>query len=326
MRALVIGLGSIGARHARNLLTLGHEVVGFDPDPARRAVPGATPVADLAHGFAAGCDFAVVASPNRFHLEQSLAAARSGLHLFVEKPLAAGGEGLAALLSETSQRRLCAMVGSNWKFHPLLVQAKALLDAGEIGAPLAVQAVGGQYLPDWHPWEDYRRGYSARSDLGGGALLDSHELDLLAWLIGPVAAVNCREVRTGTLEIDTEDLVCMTLEFLNGALGTLQLDYLQRPYGRRVHLTGSKGTLIWNALENELALFTAAGGHWHRWRTPLSYDINQMYVDEMRHFADCIGSQGETRTSLRQAAHVVAVFDAARASAARGGATQEVAT
>jgi len=325
MKALVIGLGSIGARHARNLLTLGHQVVGFDPEPARRTAKGTTSVEDLAEGFTAGCDFAIVASPNRFHLEQGMAAVRAGLHLFVEKPLAEGGDDLSALVAEASRKRLCAMVGSNWKFHPLLVRAKALLEANEIGTPLAVQAIGGQYLPDWHPWEDYRRGYSARRDLGGGALLDSHELDLLAWLLGPVATVSCRLARTGTLEIDTEDLVCMTLAFRSGALGTLQLDYLQRPYGRRVHLTGSKGTLIWDAPENELALFTAASGHWHRWRTPLSYDINQMYVDEMRHFTECIAGQVETRTPLQQAAHVIAVFDAARASAARGGAAQEVA-
>lgn len=325
MKALIVGLGSIGTRHARNLAALGHEVLGFDPAEARRAACAFPTVDDLPKGLAARCNFAVIASPNRYHVEQAMAAASAGLHLFIEKPLAVSSQGLAALREAADRNGLCSLVGSNWKFHPALAEAKRLVESGEIGDPLAVQAVGGQYLPDWHPWEDYRRGYSARLDLDGGALFDSHEVDLLTWLLGPVASVNCRIARSGTLDIETEDLVCMTLAFRSRALGTLQLDYLQHPYCRRIHITGSRGTLVWDALENEVVHYSAADKRWHRWKTPLAYEINQMYVEEMRHFTSCIEGAATSWTPLGHAAHVVAIYDAARASSSRGGAPQEVA-
>jgi predicted dehydrogenase len=330
MKALIAGLGSIGTRHALNLRGLEVGVVGFDPDAARREafkarVPGAALVGRLDEGLAQGCSMAVIASPNRFHLEQCLAAADAGLHFLVEKPLATATDGIAELVARAERRRLVAMVGSNWKFHPALARMRGLLEAGEIGRALAVQAVGGQYLPDWHPWEDYRRMYSSRRELGGGALLDSHDVDYLTWLLGPVASVSCRTATTGTLDIDTEDLAAMTLAFRSGALGTLQLDYLQRPYSRRVHVTGESGTLVWDAVENELSHYVPREQAWRRWKPPVSYDLNRMYIEEMQHFLDCVRQGRAPLTPLAQGAHVMAVLDACRRSAARGGAPEAVA-
>jgi predicted dehydrogenase len=304
-------------------------VVGYDPDPARRdafaaRVPGAALAGALEEGLAQGCSVAVIASPNRFHLEQSLALAKAGLHLLIEKPLAVAAAGIEDLIALVERRRLVAMVGSNWKFHPGLGRMQSLIAAGEIGAPLAVQALGGQYLPDWHPQEDYRKMYSARRELGGGALLDSHDVDYLTWILGPVAAVSCRIAATGKLQIDTEDLACMTLAFRSGVLGTLQLDYLQRPYSRRVHVTGEAGTLIWDAVENELSHYSPREQAWRRWKPPVSYDLNRMYVEEMQHFLECVRGGGTPLTPLRQGAHVMAVLDACRRSAARGGAPEEL--
>jgi len=330
MKALIAGLGSIGTRHALNLRSLDVEIVGFDPDPERRdafkaRLPGAPLARTLDEGLAQGCNIAMIASPNRFHLEQCMAVADAGLHFLVEKPLATAAAGVSELVTRAERRKLVAMVGSNWKFHPALARMRALLEADEIGRPLAVQAVGGQYLPDWHPWEDYRRMYSSRRELGGGALLDSHDLDYLTWLLGPVASVGCRTATTGTLDIDTEDLASMTLAFRSGVLGTLQLDYLQRPYSRRVHVTGEAGTLIWDAVENELSHYSPREQAWRRWKPPMSYDLNRMYIEEMQHFLECVRKGAQPLTPLEQGAHVMAVLDACRRSAARGGAPEEVA-
>jgi predicted dehydrogenase len=330
MKALIAGLGSIGTRHALNLRSLDVAVVGYDPDPARRdafkaRVPGAALAGALEDGVAQGCSVAVVASPNRFHLEQCFSLVNAGVHFLVEKPLATAATGVQELVAQTERRKVVAMVGSNWKFHPALARMRGLLESGEIGRPLAVQAVGGQYLPDWHPWEDYRGMYSSRRELGGGALLDSHDVDYLTWMLGPMASVSCRTATTGTLEIDTEDLACMTLAFRSGVLGTLQLDYLQRPYSRRVHVTGETGTLIWDALENELSHYSPREQAWRRWKPPAPYDLNRMYVEEMQHFLECVRGSGAPLTPLRQGAHVMAVLDACRRSAAHGGAAEEVA-
>ena len=321
MKALVVGLGSIGSRHARNLRELGIEVAGWDPDAARRnvfadALPGVAIHAKLDTALDAGSDFAVIASPSAFHAEQSMACLARGLDLFVEKPLATDAASAAAL-EAAAGGRVC-IVGSNWKFHP---SVEALRDAVQkrIGKPLAVQSIGGQYLPDRHPWEDYRTGYAAQHRLGGGALLDSHEIDYLTWLFGPVKTVTAQLVTTGTMEIETEDLAVMTLAFAGGVLGTLQTDYLQRPVARRVHVTGTQGTVVWDVLEQRTALYDARHGTWTVHALPFNYDLNQMYVREMTHFVDAMKGRTGTMTPFAQGRHTLQVIDAARASAREGG-------
>jgi predicted dehydrogenase len=330
VKALIVGLGSIGTRHARNLAASGCELIGFDPSAERREqferrFVGAAVRTSLENALEDRSDFAIVASPNRFHLPQAVMLARAGLHLLIEKPLAVDSNGVEQLCAEVAQRKLVAMIGSNWKFHPMLARMHELLGAGEIGRPLAAQALGGQYLPDWHPYEDYRQMYSSRSELGGGALLDSHDIDYISWLLGPIALVSCRTVTTGTLAIDTEDLVCMTLEFASGAVGTLQLDYLQHPYGRRIHLTGESGTLAWDVMQNELVHYSRADKTWRTWKPPVSYDLNEMYVAELDHFVRCVREGGVPATPLSQGIHVMGVIDAARRSAARSGAPERIA-
>jgi predicted dehydrogenase len=326
-----VGLGSIGTRHARNLAASGYEVVGFDPSEERREqfarrFDRAAVHASLDGALEDDCDFAIIASPNRFHLAQALTLARAALHLLIEKPLAADSNGLDALCEEVAKRKLVAMVGSNWKFHPMLKRMHELLAAGDIGRPLAVQALGGQYLPDWHPHEDYRQMYSSRSELAGGALLDSHDIDYVSWLLGPVVSVSCRAMTTGTLEIDTEDLVCLTMEFASGVLGTLQLDYLQHPYARRIHVTGESGTLAWDVVQNELVHYPRAEKIWRRWKPSVSYDLNDMYVAELEHFVRCVREGGAPATPLAQGIHVMRVIDAARRSATRDGAPERIDT
>lgn len=329
MRAFVVGLGSIGRRHGRNLAGLGVDVVGFDPAADRRAafaaeVPGAETREQFEAGLDAGCDFAVIASPNSFHLEQAQACARAGQHLFIEKPVATSMDGLDALAEEVERRRLTVLMGSNWKFHPGPRHLKRLVETGALGRVLAVQAIGGQYLPDWHPWEDYRVMYSSRTALGGGVLLDSHDIDYLTWLVGPLRAIACRATRTGTLDIETPDLACLLLTFASGSYGTLQLDYLQRPYARRVHLTGSDGTAVWDYPEGRVRHYEPAAGRWHEHPTPEGWALNQMYVDELRHFLECMREKQPTMTPLAQARHALAALARARESAKAGGAPLDV--
>ena len=108
-----------------------------------------------------------VCSPSRFHLEQALVCAEHGADLFIEKPLSHTIDDVYKLMKLVKLKKLTTMVGSNWKFYPLFQKIKELLDAGVIGRILSARCQFGAYLPDWHPWEDYRQGYSANKKLGG---------------------------------------------------------------------------------------------------------------------------------------------------------------
>ncbi len=316
---LIVGCGSIGRRHARNLKALGaRRIWTFDVDEAR-----AQALAQEVGGQAwtqweavleAGPQVALVCSPPVFHIPQALDLARRGVHLFIEKPLAASMEGVDRLVEEVQARGLHTLVGCNFRFHPGLQHLQRWLEEGALGRPLFARATFGQYLPDWHPWEDYRKGYSARRDLGGGVLLDRiHEFDTLWWLFGPVSRVKGWLVHTGSLEIETEDLVEAWLEFRQGTRASVHTDYLNRRYTCRLEVLGTEGTATWSFAPHEVRLYRGKTGEEERIAWP-RYDWNAMYVEEMKHFLRVLAGLEESMKPLSQARDLLRAVLAVRAS------------
>jgi predicted dehydrogenase len=320
MKILIIGLGSIGLRHARNFAALGAEIAhGVDPSPERRErferETGGRGFATLDEALAQKPDLAVVASPSRMHIAQALACARAGCHLFIEKPLGTSLEGIDTLIAEIGARKLFAHVGSNFKFHPAMQTMHRLLQEGALGTLTAAQVLAGQWLPSWHPWEDYRQGYSARAELGGGIVLDTHEFDYLLWLLGPVTRVEGFCSRSGTLEIDTEDVACACFQFESGVLATVQVDYIQRDYRRRYHVSGDAGTMEWDFSAGTLTVYRASDGA--RDVIDVKEDLNEMYVRQSRHVLESIASGGAPATPVAHASRVLDIQLRIRANRVR---------
>lgn len=273
--------------------------------------------ATLAEAINAGADVVLVATPPRWHVPVALQAVRAGCHLFVEKPLSHDLDGVEELVREVEARGLIGFVGSNWKFHPSFQKMKMLLEKGVIGRVTAVRCQFGQYLPDWHPWENYRQTYSARRDLGGGILLDSHEFDYVTWFLGPIQGLACMADRISTLEIDTEDTAAVILRFASGAIGEMHLDYTQRAYQRNFEFFGEEGTIQWDIRERAVKLYEVGrGGSWEVFDEPPGYDLNCMYVDEIKHFLDCISRRAAPLTDMRQGMLVLKLILAAKTSSA----------
>jgi predicted dehydrogenase len=305
MKALISGLGSIGTRHAKNLVTLGvTDLIGVDPDKDRRDrfcndLPGVT-LESFVEALSQKPDLAVIASPNRFHIEQALLAADHGCHLLIEKPLGDRLEGVDQLIERVEDKQIFAHMGSNWKFHPAFQKMKDLLADGVIGTVTGAQVLSGQWLPDWHPWEDYRNGYSARKDLGGGVVLDSHEFDYVTWLLGPIDDVQGYAVRSPVLETETPNVACACLKMKSGALVTIHIDYIQRSSRRRYHLSGDEGTIEWDLKSENVSLFRAATGDTEHFETPLG-DVNDMYLEQTRHVLNGLAKSEPPVTPLLQA-------------------------
>lgn len=321
LKILIIGGGSIGKRHLRNLLALGEKditVVEINPERAKEiekefAVPTVDNImqAFATHGF----QIAFICSPSRYHIEQAIFCAERGCDLFIEKPLSHAMDNVDELLEMVKSKGLITMVGSNWKFYPLFQKMKELLAGGAIGKILSARCQFGQYLPDWHPWEDHRQGYSANKELGGGVLLDSHEFDYLTWFMGePVKRLACLADRVSEVTVDTEDAAEVILQFANGALGEIHLDYLQRVYQRNYEFFGEHGTIKWDVNEKKVELLRADG---NRQEFPLAsdYDLNNMYMEEVKHFLQCVKERRETITSVEKGAEVLELICAAKESA-----------
>lgn len=299
LHVLVIGSGSIGRRHAKNLSDLGVKVSLFDINRTLLAnvcrENNFTPVEDLDLALAKEqyCA-ALICTPTSLHLEHALRAADAGCHIFIEKPISDTCDGLPRLLDLIEKEKLATLVGCNFRFHPGLIKIHALLGEGAIGRIISSRAQFGQYLPDWHPCEDYRHTYSAQKNLGGGVILDRiHEIDYMRWLFGDVSELTAMAGHISHLEIDTEDVAEIVLKFTNGSIGSIHLDYIRRTYDASLEIIGETGTIRWNYQNHFIEWYVAADNRWQsiKWE---NRDSNQMYVDEMKHFLKVIDNQEES--------------------------------
>jgi predicted dehydrogenase len=321
LRFVVVGCGSIGKRHMTNLRALGvTEVFACDLRSERRAevkaLLGVETLASFDDIWVAKPDVVLIASPTALHMPFALEAAKRRVHLFVEKPLASAWDGVERLIELTRHNDLVLLVGCNMRFHPGLIIVKRLLAEQAVGRVIAARVEAGQYLPDWHPWEDYRQSYSAHANLGGGVILDViHEIDYIRWLMGEVMGVFCLAGKLSHLEIDTEDYAALLLRFESGAIGEVHLDYIQRAYSRSCQIIGEQGTIHWNYVAGQVRWYSALRNDWQCFDNPAGWDPNDMYLDEMRHFVDCLARRAVPEQDLLEAARVLSIALAAKASA-----------
>jgi predicted dehydrogenase len=257
----VVGLGSMGLQHLAALQRLGAGRLGA---VRRRGGPLCRPAelggvelhSGLEEALDRGYHAVVVATPSALHLESALPAARAGCHLYLEKPVSHSLEGVRELAAVAAAGRLVVQVGCQLRFEPGLELVRRWLGEGRLGRPVSARARMGSWLPDWHPWEDYRRGYAARAELGGGVLLTSiHELDYLHWLLGPLAPLAAAGGRSGALEVDVEDHLEALLAAHQGGPVSLGLDFLARPPVRRLEVLGTAGRARWDFLAGSAELW-----------------------------------------------------------------------
>ena len=321
MRFLVIGAGSIGTRHCRNLVSLGHSVLAWDADPGRRAavagVPGVTVPGSLEDALAAKPDAALICTPPASHPAPARRALAAGLHLFIEKPIASAVADALPLIEEAERRGRLLAVGFNLRFLPSLRRVKEMLDDRRVGRVLAARAEFGSYLPGWRPGRDYRDNYAVRAAEGGGILLDAiHELDYLGWLFGAVTDVLCTAEHVSDLHGDTEDLAEVTLRFASGALAQAHLDYLQRAYRRNLQVIGDAGSIAWDYPTHAVTVVAPD-------RSPEVISVNDgaandMYLEELRHFVRCLEGRESPLVDGRDALRSLGLVEAAKASARDG--------
>jgi len=329
MKFLIAGLGSIGRRHLRNLIALGEVAPNRSNVRLLRTRRSTLPDEDL-QGFAVETDLAsalawqpeavVVANPTALHLDVAIPAARLGCALLLEKPVSHSMERVDELQRAVQQGGGRLLVGFQFRFHPGLHKIAELLAEGALGRVLTARAHWGEYLPGWHPWEDYRQGYSARADLGGGVVLTlSHPLDYLRWLLGEVTEVSAWTARRGDLQMDVEDTAEILLRFENDSLASVHLDYNQQPCTHTLGLIGAAGTIRWDQADGAVALYRAAEKRWERHEPPENFERNEMFLAEMRHFIQVARGDAQPVCTLQDGVRALQMALAALASGKQDG-------
>jgi predicted dehydrogenase len=294
MKVAVIGCGSIGRRHIGNLLTMGYEVVASNRGQERRDQAAQDFKIRVYRDMDEMLDHniveaVIICSPNSFHLEHTTKAIKKGLHIFVEKPIAVTLDGLDELELKAAKKDLIIHVGANMRFHFGPSTVKEYIDSGQLGRPLWAHFWGGMHLPDWHPEEDYRQMYSAREELGGGAVLDFiHEIDLIRWMFGDPERLAAIVGKSGWLELETEDVVDVVMGYKQGMQINLHLDYIQRPFQRGIRVVGDRGWIQWDLAQQTLEWFEHDTQEKYTIPYPNGYDHNDMYIAQMKYFFHCI--------------------------------------
>ncbi len=275
-------------------------------------------------------DAVIVANPTSLHLETAIPAAEAGCYILLEKPISHSTERLDQLEKVVKKSGSKILVAFQFRFHPGLIRAKQLISDGEIGRVISAHVHFGEYLPAWHPWEDYRQGYAARSDLGGGVVLTQcHSLDYLPWLVGKVKSVWGFTGKVSDLEVDdVEDTAKIGLRFEGGALGSLHLDFNQQPPEHYFTVIGTKGTVKWNLADGAARIYRAsaeslaistgmgvkAGGGWQEYPLAAGWERNIMFLEQMKHFVAVVNGEAQPTCTLEDGVRVQRLVDAIHTS------------
>jgi predicted dehydrogenase len=220
-------------------------------------------------------------------MEIAVPAAEAGCHVFIEKPISHSMDRVSEFQLAVDKGGGQVLVGFQFRFHPGLAAILELLEDRAIGDPISGRVHWGEYLPDWHPWEDYRTAYSARSDLGGGVVLTlCHPFDYLRWLFGEVRMVSAVVSQSGTLDLDVEDNAEIILNFEAGPLTSVHLDYNQRPPAHELEIIGSQGTISWNGINGVVRWWSTRSESWREILPPKDFERNTLFLAEMKHFLE----------------------------------------
>ena len=316
---LIVGTGSAGKRHAKNLHALGCEISCMDPRQDRLDEIGAeeinlkTAFTSLEDAFAAEdrFDAVVVASPPSFHVDQCISALQRGVPVLLEKPVSPDLAGALKLQMAVKDTAVPLLLGYTWRWWPPLLKVKTLVDQQAVGQLRHVKFTMAAHLADWHPWERYQDFFMASKTLGGGAILDeSHWLDLMLWFFGMPEKLFAKVEKVSDLEIDSDDNVDMLVFYDSGMRVSLHLDLYARPHEKSIQFAGENGTLIWQP--NSIKIGKEMDPNWEI--EEFDYDRNDMFVGVAEEFLNILSGGSVQTCTLEDGVRVLKLIEAARQS------------
>jgi len=302
-KILIIGLGSIGKRHLKNLRELGFNDISV---VSRSKNHGRLVDKNLCFTtIEEACkknkyDIAVIATPTARHLSDMRKIIGFGIkHIYLEKPISNNMENVYDMLETIKKYSVNVNVGYDLRFDLGLIKVKELISKQAVGTIVSFLAEVGQYLPDWRKGIDYRHCMSAKKELGGGVMLDLiHEFDYIEWLFGPIKEILGKYSKKSDLEIETEDISINLIETASGILGTLHLDYLQKELSRSCKIIGDKGTIIWDYKNAFVAWNSIKDGSWEKYDYS-HFKRNDRFIEAIRAFMEGCSNSDEYQKDRR---------------------------
>jgi predicted dehydrogenase len=255
MRILIVGLGSMGKRRIRNLNHLGAgEIAGFDLRSDRREEVDATYGINTYADFDEAIDkFApdalVISTPPKFHYQYARAAVDLAVPCFMEASVV-DQDKYTKLALDAKEAGVFVAPSCTMRYFPGPRLVKEIVDSGLIGEVLSINYQTGQYLENWHPWENINDFYVSDPITGACREIVPFEFTWLNDIFGTPTPLACTKAKLSGLDAEIDDIYIMTLRYPNGALASVTVEVLSQPQAtRELRLLGSNGQLVFSADE-----------------------------------------------------------------------------
>ena len=295
---LIIGAGSIGERHIRNLFSLGYQnlYVYRQRNLPYRDIGNAQPVIimDWSEIVKLNAEIAFICTPTNQHLQQTALCIEYGMHVFTEKPLSHTLENFDSLRNVVQHNHCFLQIGFMMRFHPAILKIKKIIESGIYGNLKSMSFHWGSYLPDWHPWEKYKESYAANRSMGGGvALTLCHDIDLAIWLAGAtLKSHSTKLIDVKELGIEAESIANINLEFENQVTAFVHLNYIEKPPKHSYIFNFSDAIIEFDYFKNSI-ITKQEGNELITPATEHTYERNALFIDELHAFISLISSQND---------------------------------
>jgi predicted dehydrogenase len=313
---LVIGTGSIGKRHIENFKKYFKNIDIADTRIDRlNEVKKKFKIRKYFRNYkkaliSENYKAAVISTPPNSHLRIAAECEKKNISVFIEKPLGMNEKGWKSLANKFKKKNLISYVGFCHRHINFTKEAKRILDSKKIGKICGANIRWGSYLPDWHPWENYRTYYMAKKNQGGGALYDEcHGIDLLRYFLGEISEVSALVGNTSELKISSDDSAFLNLKMKKGFYAQINFDLYSRFPRVSFEIIGSKGTVIWDRVECTLKIFTAKSKKW-KIKNYSKKDLMNMYLSQAKYFYQLLKKKKNSLPDIEDALKTQKVIDA----------------
>lgn len=309
----------MGKRRIRNLMALGcNDVIGFDPREDRRRESEKKyciqTFSTMNDALESKPDAMIISTPPDLHAKYANIAIKNNTHFFTEVNLFSSE--IADLIKKIKNKKIVGVPSCTMMFHPIIKQLKKLLRNKEIGKILLINHHFGHYLPDWHPWEDYRNFYVSRRKTGAAREIVPFELVWLKYLFPKIKSVYANIKKISKLDADIDDIYQILLELDTEILCNLTVDVITRPSVKETRIIGEKGTIICDYNNGEIRVHK--GKNWQIFKIKMGkvapgYKGNtapeSLYEEEIQSFIDAIEKKKKYPHTLRDELEILKTLD-----------------
>jgi predicted dehydrogenase len=308
MKFLVDGFGSIGQRHVSNLIKLGYRdiIIISRKKKINKKFSKIKVFKNLSEGLKLNPNIALICNPTSLHDKSMIACAKANCHLFVEKPVSSNTRNEKKIENLIKKKKLTNMVGYMMRFHPAINKIEQLLKKNIIGKIFNIQSMWGEYLPNWHPKENYKKSYASQKKLGGGVSLTlSHDLDLLKKLFGIPQKIYKLDSNDSNLKLKVDTYSNFLVEFKKNIFASIHLNYLMQKPQRYIRIIGENGEINFNYYKNIVSLIKNKSQKTYEFK---NFERNELFLKEINYFIKCVKNNLNAEPSIKCSFNLIREF------------------